>query len=118
LAANYFFSLSHRLWRYASAGEIVVIAAAVSTGTALLTLADLFWPDRRPVPLSVVWMTGLFASVGFVSVRYRRRVWTGFRWRWRALRGEFPLARTLWNLCNLWFWIWASVLLRGNKKVG
>jgi FlaA1/EpsC-like NDP-sugar epimerase len=98
--------LYHRIWRYASAsGEIVVIAAAVATSTVLLTLADLFWPsgilvsipqgwpDLRPVPLSVVWMTGLFAFVGFVSVRYRRRVWTGFRWRWRALRGEFPPAR-------------------------
>jgi FlaA1/EpsC-like NDP-sugar epimerase len=91
---NHLFGLYHRLWRYASAGEIVVIAAAVATSTALLTLADILWPGQRPVPLSVVWITGLFAFVGFVSVRYRLRVWTGFRWRWRALRGQFPPART------------------------
>ena len=91
---NYLFRLYHRMWRYASAGEIVVIATAVVISTALLTLANLVWPGQRPVPLSVVWMTGLFAFVGFVSVRYRRRVWTGFRWRWRALRGQFPPART------------------------
>lgn len=91
---NHLFRIYHRMWRYASAGEIVVIAAAVATSTALLTLADLLWPGRRPVPLSVVLMMGLFAFVGFVSVRYRRRVWTGAQWRWRALRGEFPPART------------------------
>jgi len=93
-SVNHLFGLYQRLWRYASAGEIVVIAAAVAIGTALLALADVLWPGRRPVPLSVVWITGLFAFVGFVSVRYRRRVWTGFRWRWRALRGQFAPART------------------------
>ena len=93
-SVNYLCGLYHRIWRYASAGEIVVIATAVVTSTALLTLADLFWPGGRPVPLSVVWVTGVFAFVGFVSVRYRRRVWTGFHWRWQALRGQFPGART------------------------
>ncbi len=93
-ATNYLFRLYHRIWRYASAGEIVVIAAAVATSTVLLTLTDLLWSGRRPVPLSVVWMMGFFAFVGFVSIRYRRRVWTGFLWRWRALRGQFPSTRT------------------------
>jgi FlaA1/EpsC-like NDP-sugar epimerase len=87
---NYFFRLYHRVWHYASAGEIVVIAAAVVISTILLTLADIFWPGQRPVPLSVVLMMGFFCFVGFVSVRYRRRVWTGFHWRWRALWGRFP----------------------------
>ena len=91
---NHYCSLYHRLWRYASAGEIVVIAAAVAASTALLTLVDIFWPGMRPVPISVVPMMGLFAFVGFVSVRYRRRVWTGFQWRWQALRGQFPEACT------------------------
>lgn len=93
-AVNYLFRLYHRIWRYASAGEIVVIGAAVGTSTAILTLVDLLWPQRRPVPLSVVLMTGFFAFVGFVSVRYRRRVWTGLQWRWRAIRGHLPRTRT------------------------
>ncbi len=91
---NYAFGLYHRLWKYASADEIVTIGAAVAVGTLFLLMADLFWPGTRPVPLSVVLMEGLFAFVGFVSVRYRGRVWSGFRWRWRALRGQFPEART------------------------
>jgi hypothetical protein len=36
LDVNYLFRLYHRMWRYASAGEIVVIAAAVLTSTAVL----------------------------------------------------------------------------------
>jgi len=94
-AVNYLFRIYHRIWRYASAGEIVVIAAAVATSTTVLSVVDLLWPQRRAVPLSVVLMTGFFAFVGFVSVRYRRRVWTGFQWRWRAMRGRFPRHRTL-----------------------
>ena len=105
---NHLCSLYHRIWRYASAGEIVVIVAAVGVSAALLTLVDIFWPcgilfsipqgwpRYRPVPLSVVWMMGLFAFVGFVSVRYRRRVWTGFQWRWQAIRSS-PPAPQLWG---------------------
>jgi FlaA1/EpsC-like NDP-sugar epimerase len=94
LGVNGFFRLYDRLWRYASAGEIVVIAGAVATSTVLLTLTDLLWPDPRPAPLSVVWMAGLFSFVGFVSTRYRKRVWTGFQWRWRSLWHSLPPPRT------------------------
>ncbi|MBC7224057.1 MAG: polysaccharide biosynthesis protein, partial [Anaerolineae bacterium] len=93
-AVHYAFGLYHRLWKYASADEIVTIGAATAVGTLSLLLADLLWPGTRPVPLSVVFMEGLFAFVGFVSVRYRGRVWSGMRWRWRALRGQLPEART------------------------
>ena len=33
---NYLFRIYHRIWRYASAGEIVVIVAAVAISSALL----------------------------------------------------------------------------------
>lgn len=87
------FRLYQRIWCYASAGEVVVIAASVATSTALLLLNDLLWPGGYPVPLSVVLMTGLFVFLGFVAVRYRRRLWTGFLWRWRAVWGQFPVSR-------------------------
>lgn len=93
-SVNYLFRVYHRIWRYAAAGEIVVIGAAVGTSTAILTLTDLLWPGRHVVPISVVLMMGFFSFVGFVSVRYRRRVWTGFRWRWQAMRGQSPRTRT------------------------
>ena len=84
--SNFLFRVYHRIWLYASAGEIVIIATAVAVGTAVLNAAILVWPPLRSVPLSVVLLTGLLVFVAFVTVRYRRRVWTGFRWRWRAIR--------------------------------
>lgn len=90
---NGLFRLYHRIWLYASAGEIVIIGTATATGTALLNLTLLLWPGSRPVPVSVVLLTGLFAFVGFVTVRYRKRVWTGFPWRWHALWGKYPTSR-------------------------
>ncbi len=87
---NFLFGIYHRIWLYASASEIVVIAAATAVSTVLLALMVLLWPGSRPVPLSVQLLTGLLVFVGFVSVRYRKRVWTGFLWRWRALQGQFP----------------------------
>ncbi len=92
--ANYAFSLYHRMWRYASAGELVSIGASVAVGTLLLLLLDFFIPSQNVVPFSVVAMTGVFAFGGFIGVRYRRRVWTGIHWRLRALGGRFPMART------------------------
>jgi FlaA1/EpsC-like NDP-sugar epimerase len=92
-SVNWAFRLHERMWRYASADEIPVIGAAAATSTVLLILADLFWPGQRPLPLSVVWMSGLFSFVGFVSVRYRGRVWSGLQRRWRGLRGQLPPAR-------------------------
>ena len=89
------FGLYHRIWRYASAGEVVIIAGVAALSTIALILADLFWPGQRPVPLSVVPFTGLFVFVGFTSVRFRRRVWTGFLWRWQALGGRHPSQRVL-----------------------
>lgn len=94
LTLNYAFRLYHRIWRFASAGEVVVIAGAVGAGTAILGLVDVLWPTSRLVPISVVPFTGLFAFVGFVGVRYRRRLWTGLRWRWRVLAGEVSVAAT------------------------
>ena len=90
LALNGVFRLYNRMWCYASADEIVDVAAAAGVATAFWTLADLAWPRGRPVPLSVLWLAGLLSFVGFVSVRYRGRVWTGLQWRWQALRGRLP----------------------------
>lgn len=93
VVVNYLFRLYHRIWQYASVEEIGDILIAVAAGTVFLTLADLFWPSRRPVPLSVVWLGGIFAFVGFAGVRYRWRVWKGLPRRWQALRDRSPSER-------------------------
>jgi FlaA1/EpsC-like NDP-sugar epimerase len=91
---NYLFGLYHRLWDYASADEVPVIAGAVATSTLLLTAVDLLWSGPHPAPLSVVWMAGMFNLVGFVGLRYRARVWSGVQRRWRTLRGQLPAVST------------------------
>lgn len=92
--ANYVARLYHCLWCYASASEAVTILTTGVISTAILVLADLSWPGERPMPLSVVLFSGFFASVGFLGVRYRSRLWSGLHWRWRMLRGDLPRPRT------------------------
>jgi len=53
----YLFGLYRRYWRYASANELINIALATLTGTAVVTLlmyslASLVW-DFRPLPRSI-----------------------------------------------------------------
>lgn len=91
---NYLFRLYHRIWRYASAAEVVVIAGSVAGSTALLTVLDLVCQNPRPVPVSVVLLSGVFVLVGIVGVRYRSRLWTGFHRRWRSFLGRSPKGRT------------------------
>lgn len=95
---NYLAGLYQRIWRYASADEVLAIFGAVAASAAVLTFADIVWTaPRRLVPLGVVWLTIFFACVGFVGIRYRSRLWTGLEWRLRAVQGEFnsPRARVL-----------------------
>jgi FlaA1/EpsC-like NDP-sugar epimerase/lipopolysaccharide/colanic/teichoic acid biosynthesis glycosyltransferase len=93
-AVNWAFTLYHRLWRYASAGEVADITAAAGMSTVILLVTNLLWPGHRPVPVSVVLFAGLFSLVGFVAVRYRARLWSAVQYRWRAVRGQFPAVRT------------------------
>jgi FlaA1/EpsC-like NDP-sugar epimerase len=89
---NYLLGLYHSIWQYASAGEIMVIGASVTAGTAFLALVDVVWPGKRPVPLSVVLMGGAFIFIGFLTVRYRRQVKDGLWWHLMP-RGHSQLSR-------------------------
>ena len=93
-SVNYFATLYHRLWRYASAAEVVVIAEAATVGTALLLVGDLLWPGVRPVPLSVVLLMGFFAFVGLTGVRYRGRMWSSVAWHRQSAATRPPAQRT------------------------
>ncbi len=100
---NSLFGVYHRLWRYASAAEVAVIGASAVISTTLLLVFDLVvepgqsWRGNRMIPVSVVLLMGFFAFAGFVGVRYRARLWKGWRPHWEALRGRLssPRARVL-----------------------
>lgn len=88
----------HRVyWAKAPAGDALDLA--VSSG---LSLAGLFalnfwaWPawlsaagrtTPAPLPLPMLAFSGLLAFGGFVAIRYRERLITGFATRWLRLRG-------------------------------
>ena len=91
---NAAFRLYTRIWRYASAAEVLTIGYSVAIGTAVLVVDALLWPGGRPVPISVVPLMGLLAYVGFVGVRYRLRLLSGPRRHWWALHGQYTRART------------------------
>ena len=63
-------------WRYASANEASGVVLSVIVSTSLLVFIDaLIAPPRLPVGLFIV--TGIFALIGFLTVRYRRQLSSG-----------------------------------------
>ncbi|MBI3978897.1 MAG: polysaccharide biosynthesis protein [Chloroflexi bacterium] len=96
VTTNVLWQLDRRVWRYASAQEVISIFLATSSSTVVAIIVDLLLGAERPrpLPLSVIMLGGFFTFSGFVMIRYRSRLISGFRWRWRALQGEFPGART------------------------
>ena len=85
IAANYFFGLYQRVWRYASSLEVSAIIGSVGVTTVLLTAADLLWLGERPLPLSIPISGGIFTLAALTAVRYQRRLLTGLLWRWKAV---------------------------------
>ena len=93
-ATFYFFGLYRRYWRYASANELVNIALATLTGTAVVTLlmyspASL-WVDFRPLPRSIPFLDWLVSLLLVGGTRFAVRLATdwSFVWLWRNNHGE------------------------------
>lgn len=95
-AIFYLFGLYRRYWRYASASELVNIALATLTGTAVVallmySLASFVW-DFRPLPRSIPildWLVS-FPLVGGTRFAVRLAAGSPFSTRWRndPLKGK------------------------------
>lgn len=86
----YLFGGYNRIWSTTSGHDVKVLVSATGASTALMGALDVLLRPR-PLPLSVVLMGNLLAMTGFVTVRYRSRLISGFSWRWRAVwHMEFP----------------------------
>lgn len=72
-------------WRYARPAYAFDLALSSAISVLLVTTLDWRWPNGPFLPLGMVLVSGLLAFLGFVSVRYRERLLTGFatRWFWR-----------------------------------
>jgi lipopolysaccharide/colanic/teichoic acid biosynthesis glycosyltransferase len=79
---NSWMGLGRVWWR--SARPTLVFDLALSSGisTLLVTTMDWLWLVQHPIPLGMVIVSGLLALLGFISVRYRERLLTGFATRW------------------------------------
>lgn len=71
------------LWRYASAREIWRIGVAAFSGMVVLVLGDLLFfrsagsaAEGRPIPLSVLLLSGVFVAGGMIVIRYQKRLLT------------------------------------------
>lgn len=83
--------LDRRVWRYATAAEVVAIARSCAITTGVIAAVDLAVtpPGGRLVPISVVLSGGFLTFAGFVAVRYRWRLVTG-SWHRRRLASRRP----------------------------
>jgi len=95
VSMNLIWRLDRRLWRYATAYEVVAISMAAGTSSAILLGVDVLAGryGQRPLPLSVALLGAFFTFGGMVAVRYRSRLASGL-WQWQARRGA-ELKRTL-----------------------
>jgi FlaA1/EpsC-like NDP-sugar epimerase len=90
LAALYLYGGYSRIWERTSGHDVTVVLMATGTAT-LATAIPNYLITPRPLPMSVVLVGNMLALTGFVAVRYRSRLVSGLKWRWRAVwHREFP----------------------------
>ena len=94
LVLLYMYGVYFRIWSQTSSHGLDILIKAAVVGTIITMVVDgIIRP--RPIPLSVVLVSGALAVNGFVLVRYRSRVIAGLGWRWKAIwHEEFPAGDT------------------------
>ena len=90
----YIFGVYQRIWARTSGHGVAVIINAVLAATAI-TVPLVLILQQNPLPIHIIFMGNLLCFGGFVAVRYRSRLASGFEWRWKAVvEREFPRQRT------------------------
>lgn len=94
LVTLYAFRVYQRIWSKTSGHSVIVLVGAVFIATIIGMIVEALFRPRLLSPNSIL-ISNAFALVGIVAVRYRSRLVSGFRWRWRAVwRNEFPESPT------------------------
>lgn len=73
-------------WSRASAGEAMDIGISTTIVTLILFLVSFIVPDDNFLPPIVLVTSGMFSFAGFIIIRYRGRLISGFASRWLGLR--------------------------------
>ncbi len=87
--------LYQRLWRYASATEILTIGAAAAAASAFMFIGALLLSPQRPLPLSVIVLTTVLSAGWGTALRYRTRLITGLMSRLQRYVGSPSRVRVL-----------------------
>jgi diguanylate cyclase (GGDEF)-like protein len=74
-------------WSRATSGEAIDLAISTFVVTALLFFGNLLFPGGALLPPIVLANAGMIAFLGFLIIRYRGRLITGFASRWMGFRG-------------------------------
>ncbi len=90
----YALGIYRRLWARTSGHDMTVIIQAVIL-TVIVMLAINVPQDPRPLPISIILLANGLALSGYIAVRYRSRLVSGTKWRWRAVwKTKFPEVST------------------------
>ncbi len=92
------FKVNRITWSEASAEDILalILPTILATLLALLITAVLPNPEQvgQPfIPFGMVFLASLLAFLGFVVVRFRRRIAVGLESRWLSRWSQIPIAR-------------------------
>lgn len=95
LAIAFLFSLINSIaginriaWSRARAGDVLKLGLSSGLATCAVFIVNMLWPGERLLPPGMVIITGTFAFMGFVAIRYRNRLVTGLSLNWTSLRGD------------------------------
>jgi lipopolysaccharide/colanic/teichoic acid biosynthesis glycosyltransferase len=85
---NYWLGLSRISWKHAKPTYAIDLAFSNSVATLVLVGINWFWPTGPFLPPGMLLITGLFAFLGCLTIRYRDRLLTGImsRWLWHRRR--------------------------------
>jgi len=83
---NYVFGLSQVVWDKAEASKAFDLAFMAAVSVLIYVVIDRFILPPESYPTRVVILSGVLASGGFVTVRYRARLITGIASRWLSAR--------------------------------
>jgi lipopolysaccharide/colanic/teichoic acid biosynthesis glycosyltransferase len=94
---NYWLGLGRISWKQAKPSFSLDLAFSNAIATLVLVGINYFWPPGPFLPQGMLLLTGLFAFLGCLTVRYRDRLLTGIisRWLWHRRRAGSPGERVL-----------------------
>lgn len=81
------FKVYHRIWERTSGHSVSILLDAVVI-VSVVTITVVVIINPRPLSIGIVLVGNLLSLIGFVAVRYRSRLISGFAWRWHVWWGS------------------------------